>query len=211
MEREKPRPISDQEARENLNGRRIVYRFSDEDEGRFRIVQIKSGTKDKVSRFVFHELEGLEKDIKRKRREKVEASQKKKHGQSLSKREVTDIRKNKLREIRTLEQKKQILSGQVEQPIVFTREEDEITGSDLSLTHRESHWWSYIKEKPELMKLDTEDYGLLTRSYFIRYDLKFNPSHKSQLDKDWDEVRKLLREEKEHLVSYVVDIVSHLT
>lgn len=213
MEREKPRQAANQEKKENLNGHRVVYRFSDDAEGEFKVTRIKQQGEDPITSYVLQEIREIESDIKKKRQEKFDVSKKTKHGgKRLSKKRVSEIREAKEKEIEVLEVKRRILSGEEQSPVVFVRKGDEITDSNLSLSQRESHLWSYVKDKPELLKLDPEDYELVTKAYFIRYGLRFDPSRKSQYDEEWDEVRKELRkEENDHLTPYIVDIVSHLT
>lgn len=204
MEREKGRTGTGRE-QENLNGRIIAYRFSDEEEGNFKTAQIKRGSNDEVSRYVFRELERIESDIKTKVDKMVSVSSEKKHGESRPKREVTQIRESLTGEINKLQEKEKVLKGEADTPIVFVREGDEITGSNLSLSQKEAHWWSFVRENPEILKFDAEERKILTRAYFLRYDIRARvPSAKEDYFDLLGELRE--RDTNEKIFEYMAQI-----
>jgi hypothetical protein len=104
--------------------------------------------------------------------------------------------------------KLKILEGREIHPIVLEKDNDEITGSNLSLSPREAHWWSYLKQNPDLFELPSEDFQFTTRAYFARFDIKSNSEGAKER---YYGLLKELRDEREHLTDIVADITKHLT
>jgi len=205
---EKERRTGSREEQENLNGRRIVYRFSDEEEGRFKTADIKNTASDEINRFVRKELLNIEETIKKRRKTAVEASSKKRHGQLPSRSKVSQQREELNTEINQLHTKKQILTGKTDSPIVFVKKDDEITGSSLSLTHKEASWWSFLKENREIFQLPTEDREILTRAYFLRYDMRSNDPQAKR--KYYELIEGLRDRDDETTIGYLAKITKKL-
>lgn len=222
MEREIVRRITGDESERNLNGTRVlVYRYEDDPEGYLRFALVKRFSEDDINVFVRREIDATRERIEDLEEGKRDAD-KDRHSRPPAKSTIAQRRKDMERLLGPLREKLKVLEGEVVYPIVITREEDEITGSNLSLSRRESSWWSYIKDKREILELDPEDIQFLLKAFLVRYNLKVEPSRKTELSKEWDEIREGLSErrkkiekgklsEKRDLTPYVVDITNHLT
>jgi hypothetical protein len=198
----------DQEQKEKLNGRKIAYRFSDDPEGNFRIASISPLASDEINLFIRRELQRVDDQIKEKQDTIASISGKKRHGHHKSERQKSDDRRSSEGDINSLKAKKLALKGETNSPIILVRKDDEITGSSLSISHKESHWWSFVKDRSEILKLPPEDLKILTKAYFLRYDIRYGqPEVKSEYMRFISEMKD---EDKDRLGNYLGEITRHL-
>lgn len=208
MNKEIERTGAEEEKKEKLNGRKIAYRFSDDQEGDFKIALLSPTASDEINIFVREELQRIDESIKELSQKISEASSKKRHGQRPSVRRVGENRENWEGMKNDLFAKKMVLSGEANSPIVLVKKDDEITGSNLGLSHKESNWWSFIKDRQNILKLPSEDFDVVIKAYFLRYDIKFGDQEAKK--EYYDLLSTLSEEDRERLTPLLGEITKHL-
>ena len=183
----------------------FIVRFRDDAENQLIPVVVNKTVTEPIGIFILEQKQCVEDAIVKKKGKLIQLTRVGSHSRLIKKPVLNHIREEREKEIRALTHKLQVLSGDTFQPLVLSREGDEITNCETgSFTHEESAWWQYVRDRRfSLLDLPDSDFGLVATAFRLRLGWR---EGNAEAKEKYYEFIKSVPEERDDLLPLLRDV-----